>query len=307
MKSGPSRLGRRHVALGLPTQTILVAFACLGLSSSATVAQKNNQTSATPERTFENLDRNNFERSASINNKWFPLKPGTQYAYSGFSRQGKKRVPHRLVMTVTDLTKVIDGVRTVVVWEVDYKAGKLLETELVFLAQDKEGNVWHLGQYVETYDDVEFQGGRVWLSGMEGARAGIMMQADPRPGTRSYSQGYSPRPYNWTDRGKVDQVGQKTCVRTGCYEDVLVIAESSAEEGADAEQLKYYAPGVGYVRVGWRGKREKLRETLGLVEVVKLDPEALAKARAEALELETRASVYGRTPPVEIMPAAQGQ
>jgi len=307
MKSGRSRLGQRQVAFGSPLLAILVAFACLGLSSSAIMAQKNNQKSTAPERTFENFDRNNFERSTNIDNKWLPLKPGTQYVYTGFTQEDKKRVPHRVVMTVTDLTKVIDGVRTVVVWERDYKAGKLLESELVFFAQDKEGNVWHLGQYVETYDDVEFVGGRVWLSGMEGARAGIMMKADPRPGTPSYSQGYAPPPFNWTDRGKVDKVGQKTCVRARCYENVLVIAESSEEEGPDAEQLKYYAPGVGYVRVGWRGKGEKLRETLELVEVVKLDPEALAKVRAEALELEKRASVYGRTPPAEFMPAAEGQ
>ncbi len=306
MKLGRSRLGHRQVAFGLPPLTILVAFTCLGLSGSAIMAQRNNQQSTAPARTFENFDRNNFERSTNIDNKWMPLKPGTQYVYEGSTQEDKKRVPHRVVMTVADLTKVIDGVRTVVVWERDYKAGKLLESELVFFAQDKEGNVWHLGQYVETYDDVEFVGGKVWLSGMEGARAGIMMKADPRPGTPNYSQGYAPPPFNWTDRGKVDKVGEKTCVPEGCYENVLVIAESSEAEGPDAEQIKHYAPGVGYIRVGWRGKGEKLRETLELVEVVKLDQEALAKVRAEALELEKRASVYGRAPPAEIMPATEG-
>jgi hypothetical protein len=307
MKSGRSRLGQRQVAFASPLLAILVAFACLGLSSSAIMAQKSNHKSKASERTLENFDRNNFERSTNIDNKWLPFRPGTQYVYTGFTQEDKKRVPHRVVMTVTDLTKVIDGVRTVVVWERDYKAGKLLESELVFFAQDKEGNVWHLGQYVEKYDGAEFVGGHAWLSGMEGARAGIMMKADPRPGTPSYSQGYAPAPFNWTDRGKVDKVDQKTCVRASCYENVLVIAESSEEEGPGAEQLKYYAPGVGHVRVGWRGKGEKLRETLELVEVVKLDPETLAKVRAEALELEKRASVYGRTPPAEIMPAAERQ
>ena len=85
-----------------------------------------------------------------------------------------------------------------------------------------------------------------------------------------------------------------------------MIAESSKEE-LDAHQLKYYARGVGNVRVGWRGKGEKTRETLELVEVVKLGPEDLAKARAEALELEKRAYTYGRTPPAEQMPGATGK
>lgn len=307
MKSGRSRSGQKGVAFASPLLAGLVAFACLGLSSSVVPAQKNDQKSKAAERTFENFDRNNFDRSTNIDNKWFPLKPGMRYVYKGSTQEGRKRVPHRVVIVVTDLVKVIDGVPTVVVWETDYKDGELEESELIFFAQDKEGNVWHLGQLVEKYEEKDFVGAQAFLSGTDGAKAGIMMQAEPRPGTPSYSQGYAPPPFNWTDRGKVDQVGQKTCVPTGCYNDVLVIAESSDKEGPNAQQLKYYAPGVGFVRVGWRGKGEKLRETLELVEVVKLDPEPLAKARADALELEKRAFVYGRSPPAELMPAAERQ
>lgn len=130
------------------------------------------------------------------------------------------------------------------------------------------------------------------------------MKADPRPGTPSYSQGFAPPPFNWADRAAVEKVGQKACVAAGCYKDVLVIAEGSKHEGPDATQLKYYAPGVGYIKVGWRGKGEKLRETLELTEIVKLTPEALAKARAEALNIEKRAYLYGRTPPAEPMKGA---
>jgi hypothetical protein len=303
MKSKRRRLGRIPTAFASPFVTILVTFAGLGLSSSVLTAQKNKA----PEKQFEDFDRNNFDRSTSIDNKWMPLKPGTQYVYKGSTQEEKKRVPHRVVFVVTDLIKVINGVPAVVVWELDYKAGKMVEQELVFFAQDKDGNVWHLGQLSETYDDQEFVGGRAFLVGTDGARAGIMMQAEPRLGTPSYSQGYAPPPFNWTDRGKVDKVGQKTCVPTGCYNDVLIIAESSEEEGPEAEQLKYYAPGIGFVRVGWRGKGEKLRETLELVETAKLDPEALAKARAEALQIERRAYVYGRTPPAELMSATGSQ
>ena len=42
--------------------------------------------------------------------------------------------------TVTDLSKVIDGVRTLVIWERDYTAGQLSEPELAFFAQDNAGN-----------------------------------------------------------------------------------------------------------------------------------------------------------------------
>jgi hypothetical protein len=283
---------------------VLTIFICFGLSSGGALAKK----SKAPEGgTLEAFDPNNFDNSANVDNKWFPLQPGTQLVYKGFAQEDEKRVPARVVQTVTDLTKVVNGVRTVVVWDVDYKDGKVKESEIVFFAQDKDGNVWLQGELVEIYDEGEFKGGSAWIAGMDGSSAGIMMKADPRPGTPSYSQGYAPPPFNWTDRAAVEKAGQKVCVPAGCYKDVLVIAESSKNEGPDAQQLKYYAPGVGYIRVGWRGKGEKLRETLELTEIVKLTPDALAKARAEALDIEKRAYLYGRTHPAELQKSATNE
>jgi hypothetical protein len=295
-------MAERATRLRRETLAVVMALACLTLSHSGVTAQKG----GAPEVKLEAFDRNNFDSSTKIDNKWFPLQPGMQLIYEGFTREENTRVPHRVVQTVTDLTKVVHGIRTVVVWDVDYKSGELQESEIVFFAQDKDGNVWQLGELVEMYEDGEFVGGHTWIAGLEGASAGIMMKADPQPGTPTYSQGYAPPPINWSDRAKVDQVGQKTCVPAGCYKDVLVIAESSTKEGPDALQLKYYAPSVGYIRVGWKGKREKLRETLELREIVKLSPDALAKARVEALAIEKRAYLYGRTPPAELTQSATG-
>jgi hypothetical protein len=105
-------------------------------------------------------------------------------------------------------------------------------------------------------------------------------------------------------------MGQTTCVPADCYQDVLVIAESSAHE-TDAQQLKYYARGVGNVRVGWRGAGEKTKETLELTKVERLDATALAEVRAKALEMEKNAyqrstAVYAHTPPAEPAPEAVG-
>jgi len=274
---------------------VLAALACLALCGGAARAQK----SEPGEKQLEAFDRNKFDRPTKIDNRYLPLKPGTQLVYRGHTLDGKKRVPHGVVFTVTDLTKVIDGVRTVVCYDRDYEGSTLVEPELIFFAQDNDGNVWHFGQYRETYTETEFVGGQAWLAGVEGAKAGIMMKGQPRLGAPSYSEGYAPAPYNWTDRAKVERVGQKVCVPAGCYEDVLVTVEFSKEEGPRAQQLKYYAPGIGSVRVGWRGKEEKTRESLDLTQVLQLGPEALAKVRAEALELEKRASIYSRVPPAE--------
>ncbi|HET7088596.1 MAG TPA: hypothetical protein VFL17_08100, partial [Anaerolineae bacterium] len=208
---------------------------------------------------------------------------------------------HRIEFTVTDLTKEIEGVRTVVAWVVDYSDGEVVEKEIAFYAQDNDGNVWYLGEYPEEYEGGEFVKAPTWIAGLEDARAGIKMWAEPQPGMPSYFQGWGPA-VEWTDFAQVDQMGQETCVPVDCYEDVLVIAESSLDE-LGAFQLKYYARGVGEVRVGWRGD-DATQEDLELVELVQLDPEALAEVRAEALELEKHAyeiseDVYAHTSPAE--------
>jgi hypothetical protein len=306
MRSERSSVRHRVVAIGMPLLAMTVAFTCLGLISGVVTAQDGEK----PAKEFEDFDPKNFDRSAQIDNSWFPLKPGTRLIYEGFTNEDGKKVPHRVVFTVTDLTKVITGVRAVVCWDQDYSAGKLEETEIVFFAQDKDGNVWHMGQYPEVYEDGKFVEAPAWIHGLKDGNAGIMMLAEPRLGTRSYSEGWAPS-VPWTDRGVVYQVGQKTCVPLKCYEDVLVIDETSKEEPG-VHHLKYYARGVGYVRVGWRGETDQTRETLELVKVEQLGPDILAEARAEALKLEKRAyktskDVYARTAPAEHTPAAHGQ
>jgi hypothetical protein len=255
----------------------------------------------------KDFDPANFDQPTEIDNKWFPLKPGTQFVYEGSSIVDEGREPHRVVFTVTDLTKVVNGVRTLVAWDRDYGSGQLLETELAFFAQDNDGNVWHLGQYPEEYERGKLVDAPAWIAGLKGARAGISIKAEPQPEAPSYSQGYAPPPINWIDRARIYRTGQQTCVPAGCYEDVLVTEEFERTKPG-AYQLKYYAPDVGNVRVGWRGPKEEERERLVLVELVRLEQQALAKVREQALALENRAyrvskDVYGRTPPAE-SPAA---
>jgi hypothetical protein len=251
---------------------------------------------------FEDFDPSTFGDPITINNKWMPLIPGTRYVYEGITVEDDgSAVPHRVEIHVTNLTKKIGEINTVVTWDLDYSDNELVEAELAFYAQDNDGNVWRMGEYPEEYDGGELVASPAWLHGYEDARAGIHMQAKPQVGT-SYAQGWAPA-VDWTDRGQVDQIGIKTCVPLACYEDVLVIAESSLAE-PDANQLKYQAPGVGLVRVGWRGEGEKTKETLELVTFEQLSPEALAEVSEQALALEESAyknspNVYAHTEPAE--------
>jgi hypothetical protein len=250
--------------------------------------------------TEDDFDRGNFPAVAKVDNQWYPLTPGTQYTLQGRSNRGQGALPHRVVFTVTDLTKVIDGVPTIVLWDRDINEGELEEAELAFQAQDNDGNVWLLGEYPEEYQDGQFETAEnTWIAGFEGAKPGVLMRADPRTGTPSYLQGLAPK-IEFNDRAKVSRTGLKTCVPARCYDEVLLIDEWNPLEPKDGHQLKYYARGVGNVRVGAVGDPEG--EELVLVKAERLGSATLAKARAAAMKLEQRAykvsrSLYGRTPP----------
>lgn len=255
------------------------------------------------EVTDKDFDRKNFSNGATVDNKWNPLPPGAQYIFEGRSNRGQGRRPHRVIFTVTDLTKMINGVRTRVLWDRDINGGELLEGELAFHAQDDDGNVWNLGEYPEEYERGEpVRAPDTWIAGLDGARAGILMRASPRVGTPSYLQGRAPR-IDFADRARVLKTGERDCVPLGCFEDVLVTDETNPLEPNDGHQRKYYAAGVGNIRAA-NGPGGKERETLVLVKVRRLSRRALAAVRRQALKLDKRAyavrkSLYGRTPPAQ--------
>ena len=56
-----------------------------------------------------------------------------------------------MTFTVTSLTKLVDGVRTRVVWDVDEADDRVTEAELAVFAKDRAGNIWNLGEYPEEY------------------------------------------------------------------------------------------------------------------------------------------------------------
>jgi hypothetical protein len=122
-----------------------------------------------------------------VDNAWFPLTPGTVYVYRGM-KDGERG---RDVVTVTRKTKVIDGMPCAVVEDRLYAGGHLAERTADWYAQDTQGNVWYCGEDTAELDE----SGKVttregsWESGVDGARAGIIMPAHPKVG-RSYLQEY---------------------------------------------------------------------------------------------------------------------
>ena len=76
-------------------------------------------------------------------NQWQPLTPGLQSVARGFVNAGSRRLPHTRVYTVTDVVKVIHGVRSVAVLDQDIDGGQIVEQAIDYLAIDAKGNVWY--------------------------------------------------------------------------------------------------------------------------------------------------------------------
>jgi hypothetical protein len=253
-----------------------------------------------PCKTAAEFDPANFPDFPNIDNQWNPLAPGMQFVLAGEATGGKGLLPHRVVSTVTDLIKVVDGVRAVVILETDFNQGVLVKSELAFQAQDNAGNIWNLGEFPAAFDDKgNFeQAPDTWISGLSDAEPGNLMLGNPQLGTPEYLQGWSPD-IDFLTCAKVYKMQQKTCVPVDCYDNVLITEEWSPLEQGSGHQRKYYAPGVGNVRVDAVG--DPSDQTLVLAEVSQLSPEDLEKVRQEALKLEKIAyavsAVYSQTSP----------
>jgi hypothetical protein len=116
----------------------------------------------------------------TVDNPWFPLKPGSVWRYRGV-KDGK---PSRDIVRVTGRTKTILAVTTTAVSDRLYLSGSLEERTTDWYAQDSRGNVWYFGEDTAELD----RHGRVktregsWQAGVNGARQGLFMPANPRVG-----------------------------------------------------------------------------------------------------------------------------
>ena len=230
------------------------------------------------------FDDDDFLERPRIDNAFFPLVPGTQRVLEG-TVEG---VPHRVTFTVTDLSKEIDGVNTIVVWDVDESEGEVVESELAFFAQDERGNVWNLGEYPEEFEDGRFVGApSTWIAGEDGAVPGIHMAGSPSVGLPEYLQGFAPE-IDFLDCARVVETGQNICVPfdNTCFDNVLVTHERNPLDPDGGVQSKFHAPGVGIVEIG--SVDPPTGEALVLVESTELAGEELRDVRREARRLDWR-------------------
>ena len=184
------------------------------------------------------IDPANFV--ATIDNPYFPLKPGTTFIYEGQTPDGLNHTE----FFVTHNTKVILGVTCIEIHDTVQIAGTLEEDTLDWFAQDKDGNVWYFGEHtMELADGRPTTLAGTFVGGVNGAQPGIIMEAHPAIGD-FYRQEFDLR--NAEDFAEVVSLTETVTVPTGTYSNCLKTKETTPLETSLLEN-KYYAPNVGNV------------------------------------------------------------
>jgi hypothetical protein len=190
----------------------------------------------------EQVHLNPSDFTTRITNPWWPMRPGNRWVYRETDPEGGRQ---KVVVTVTKRTKLIaNGVTARVVHDVVTEAGKPVEVTDDWYAQDRRGNIWYLGEATTEYEDgkpVSTQGS--FEAGVDGAQAGVIMPAQPRPGLRyrqEYYKGHA------EDRAKVIGLRLQAEVPFGHFRPALMIEEFNPLEPKVLE-FKFYARGIGPV------------------------------------------------------------
>ena len=180
--------------------------------------------------------------SANVTNRWFPLRPGTTYLYTG-SKDGKKALD---VFQVSSATRKIDGVVTRMVNDRLFLDNVLEERTTDYYAQDRCGNVWYFGEDTATLDSH----GRItdrsgsFHAGVDGAQPGVYMQKRPQIGRWFRQEWYRGEA---EDRYRALSTSASVAVRYGRSHHALRTEEQTALEPGVVDN-KYYVRGLGVVK-----------------------------------------------------------
>jgi hypothetical protein len=171
-----------------------------------------------------------------IDNPWLPLTPGSRWVYEAGGGE-------RNEVVVTRQTRTVMGITATVVHDIETRGGELVEQTADWFAQDRDGNVWYLGEDTRSFRNGQPSPAGSWEAGVDGALPGIIMKADPRVGDAYRQEFYRGEA---EDMGKVVRVGDAETVPFRSFDGLLVTQDWTPLEPKVVEE-KFYAKGVGLV------------------------------------------------------------
>jgi hypothetical protein len=179
----------------------------------------------------------------SVTNVYFPLVPGSSYAYEAETGEGLERTE----IEVLAGSREVMGLSATVVHDVVTLDGQLIEDTYDWYAQDRLGNVWYLGEDVSNYEDAQFvDKAGSWEAGIDGALPGIIMFGDPSAHVgetyrQEYYQGQA------EDMADLLNTSENATVPFGSFSNVIKTRDYTPLE-PDLKEEKYYASGIGPIK-----------------------------------------------------------
>lgn len=229
----------KAIAVALSASLALLMAACSETEQRSSLPQASRLPQGSQPVTLDPADF-----STTIDNPYWPMKVGTRWTYRETDGDGNEL---KVVIVVTTLTKKIaNGITARVVRDTVTQRGTIIEDTFDWYAQDKQGNVWYLGE-----DTAEFENGAIatkggsFEAGVDGALPGIVVPANPQPGMKYRQEYYKGEA---EDNGEVLSTNELAAVPAGTYNDVLLTKDTITLE-PDVLQYKLYAKGVGVVLV----------------------------------------------------------
>ena len=223
--------------------TVLVAF---------TLAAAATDTTSLAGPVLPDFDPGNFVAGAPIDNPYYPVVPGTVRRYEADVTDPETGETAREVttVTVTTSTRTIAGVTARVVRDKAFEDGVLVEDTFDYFAQDKQGNVWYLGEDTRAfeYDDdgnvISTSTKGSWRAGVNGAKPGFVMPASRAVGF-NYYQEFAPAD-EALDQAEILSVDETVTTPLGTFTDVVRTRDTTELEPGVVEN-KLFAAGIGEI------------------------------------------------------------
>jgi hypothetical protein len=229
-----------RMSLLLVVVALLVSIGCAGAlpARRGEAAVNMNRRTIEPEAWTTDFPIGKRELAPVGRNPYFILEPGYYLVLEG----GKQQV----TVTVLAETKPVDGVETRVVEERETNGGKLAEVSRNYFAiSTRTNDVFYFGEDVDTYRDGKVVGHEgAWLSGVSGARFGLMMRGQPLLKER-YCQEVAPEVA--MDRAEAVSATETVKTPAGEFRNCLKVEETTPLEPGHKE-YKFYARGIGLVQ-----------------------------------------------------------
>ncbi|MCG8614317.1 MAG: hypothetical protein MI864_27710 [Pseudomonadales bacterium] len=186
--------------------------------------------------------------SADISNPHIPLIAGTGLIYEGLNEDGELE---RVEIFVSHETKTIAGVESRIVVDRAYVDGELGEETFDWYAQDRDGNVWYMGEASTDFEDgVPISTSGSWEAGKDIAAvgttavAGILFKAGHQVGD-TYQQEFYPSEAE--DMAEIVSINAAVTLEDGSQYNTVQTREWNPLDQSLNEEYKYYAPGIGLV------------------------------------------------------------